>query len=339
MTPVIFLSDGYLANGAEPWLIPNVDDLPTIAVPNRDRARAASSRTCATRRRSRGRGPSPARPASSTASAASRRRTSPATSATTRTTTSGCSSCARRRSPASPTDIPPLDVDGPAEGDLLVLGWGGTYGAIRSAVERLQAQRRVGRPRPPALPQPAARRTSATCSKRYKQVLIPELNLGQLLDAASGRATSIDADRLQQGPGQAVPRSPRSRPRPSGSSRRRRAGEQRRRAIGTGATATTPTATADHRDEWRRQRRPAATELPAADPQGLRVRPGSPLVPRLRRLLDPRPDAEGAARLRRTRGEDRVHLRHRLLQPLPVLHEHLRLPHASTAAPRRSPPA
>ena len=35
MTPVVYLSDAFLANGAEPWRIPNVDDLPSIAVPNR----------------------------------------------------------------------------------------------------------------------------------------------------------------------------------------------------------------------------------------------------------------------------------------------------------------
>src|SRR5262249_47548106 len=32
-TPVIFLSDGYVANGAEPWLLPDVDSLPDISVP------------------------------------------------------------------------------------------------------------------------------------------------------------------------------------------------------------------------------------------------------------------------------------------------------------------
>src|SRR5207249_9347912 len=35
-------------------------------------------------------------------------------------------------------EIPELTVNGPAEGDLLVIGWGGTYGAITSAVERCQ---------------------------------------------------------------------------------------------------------------------------------------------------------------------------------------------------------
>lgn len=36
MTPVFYLSDGYIANGAEPWMFPNVKDLPTINVPNKD---------------------------------------------------------------------------------------------------------------------------------------------------------------------------------------------------------------------------------------------------------------------------------------------------------------
>ena len=64
-----------------------------------------------------------------------------------------------------------------------------------------------------------------------------------------------------------------------------------------------------------------------AHAQGLRVRPGGPLVPGLRRLLDPRPDPEDHARLRVPEGEHRLHLRHRLLRPPAVLHEHVRLPH------------
>ncbi len=47
---------------------------------------------------------------------------------------------------------------------------------------------------------------------------------------------------------------------------------------------------------------------------------------RLRRLLDPGADAEAHARAGRAAREDRLHLRHRLQQPLSVLHEHLRLP-------------
>ena len=81
-------SDAYLANGAEPWLVPGH----RVARADRRRVRGTrtarrSSRTSATRRRSRGRGRSRARRASSIASAGSRRRTSRATSPTTPTTT------------------------------------------------------------------------------------------------------------------------------------------------------------------------------------------------------------------------------------------------------------
>ena len=67
-TPVILLSDGYLANGAEPWAIPDVDDAarPDRAVDFADRAqrrgRRVPARTCATRRRSPARGRSRAPP-------------------------------------------------------------------------------------------------------------------------------------------------------------------------------------------------------------------------------------------------------------------------------------
>jgi 2-oxoglutarate ferredoxin oxidoreductase subunit alpha len=76
-------------------------------------------------------------------------------------------------------DIPPLDVYGPAEGDLLVLGWGSTYGAIRSAVERLQSKgRSVAHAHVRYLnPLPA---NTGDVVRAYRRVLIPEVNLGQL---------------------------------------------------------------------------------------------------------------------------------------------------------------
>ncbi|MYI64132.1 MAG: 2-oxoacid:acceptor oxidoreductase subunit alpha [Gemmatimonadetes bacterium] len=75
--------------------------------------------------------------------------------------------------------IPELEVTGPEQGDLLVLGWGGTYGAIRAAVEQVRdegldvayAHLRYLNPFP---------RNLGNVLGRYKQVLVPELNLGQL---------------------------------------------------------------------------------------------------------------------------------------------------------------
>ena len=78
-------------------------------------------------------------------------------------------------------EIPPTEVHGAPQGDLLVVGWGSTYGAIAAAVQDLQRAGQVGVARPPALPQPAARRSRETSSRRFKKVLVPEMNLGQLV--------------------------------------------------------------------------------------------------------------------------------------------------------------
>src|SRR5262249_3794353 len=76
-------------------------------------------------------------------------------------------------------EIPELAVNGPAEGDLLVIGWGGTYGSIVTAVQRAQrkglkvaqAHLRYLNPMP---------KNTGDVLKRYKKVLVPELNAGQL---------------------------------------------------------------------------------------------------------------------------------------------------------------
>src|SRR5260370_30157724 len=77
-------------------------------------------------------------------------------------------------------EIPELMVDGPEEGDLLVCGWGGTYGSIVTAVQQMRrkgfkvahAHFRYLNPMP---------RNTADVLKCYKKVLVPELNAGQLL--------------------------------------------------------------------------------------------------------------------------------------------------------------
>ena len=105
MVPVIILSDGYLANGAEPWKIPDVSELPEIPVHfetntedfhpyRRDPTTLA------------GHGPFPALRVSNIASAASKSRTSPATSTTTRSITSAWFVCAQQKSKPLPTKFP-----------------------------------------------------------------------------------------------------------------------------------------------------------------------------------------------------------------------------------------
>src|SRR3989337_2305215 len=82
--------------------------------------------------------------------------------------------------------IPPTSINGPATGDLLVVGWGGTYGAITAAVERAQTEGtsvasvhlRHLNPLPPDL---------GHILREYRRGLLPELHSGHLLPMLRAR--------------------------------------------------------------------------------------------------------------------------------------------------------
>ena len=282
--------------------------------PTRSRATARSSRTCATRRRSPDHGPCRARPVWSIGSAASRRPTSP-----------GNVSYDPDNHHRMQT-LRAAKVAGIAEGHPAARGV--RAAERRSADPRLGVDVRrdpVGR-RAPAGRGPARSRTpiSATSTRSPSQHRgrRPELSQGahpggQPRPAADAHPRPVPRRCRSATTACAASRSasPRSSTKRNGSSRD--AHDHR-----TPTDDSTPHA----------ERRPAGTqpgERPGhrADPEGLRVRPGGPLVPGLRRLLDPRPDPEGDARLRLQEGGHRLHLGHRLLGPAAVLHEHVRLPH------------
>ena len=187
-TPVMLLSDGMLANGSEPWRIPELSELPAIdpgfaTEPNhtdRPRATRSSGPTCVTGRPWPARGRSPAPPASSTGSAAWRRATATATSPTTPPTTTSWCAPGRPRSTGSPTACRRWRSTTPTgDARVLVLGWGSTYGPIGAACRRVrkaglsvaQAHLRHLNPFPKDL---------GEVLKRYDAVLVPEMNLGQL---------------------------------------------------------------------------------------------------------------------------------------------------------------
>ena len=93
-------------------------------------------------------------------------------------------------------EIPLLEVSGPPEGELLVIGWGGTYGAITSAVQRAQRKgRKVAQAHLRYLnPMP---RNTGEVLRRFKKVLVPELNAGQLLMLLRGTFL-VDAQGLNK---------------------------------------------------------------------------------------------------------------------------------------------
>ena len=178
MTPVIFLSDGYLANGAEPWRIPDLKDLPKIPVSfHTDKATFQPYR----------RDPRTlARPWAIPGTPGLEHRVGGLEKEDVTGNVSydplNHEKMVRLRAEkiaGIANDIPELEVFGPESGRVLVLGWGSTHGAITTAVERMQARGasvssahlRYLNPFP---------RNLGEVLRRFEKVLIPELNLGQL---------------------------------------------------------------------------------------------------------------------------------------------------------------
>jgi 2-oxoglutarate ferredoxin oxidoreductase subunit alpha len=82
--------------------------------------------------------------------------------------------------------IPEQDVFGPDEGDLLVISWGGTYGAVRTAVSRVQAQGKSVAHAHVRYLNPFPRNLGDLLG-RYKKIMVAELNGGQLAFLIRGR--------------------------------------------------------------------------------------------------------------------------------------------------------
>jgi 2-oxoglutarate ferredoxin oxidoreductase subunit alpha len=182
MVPVIILSDGYLANGAEPWRIPNVEDIPEIPV---HFAKAANS-------------PNGFLPYKRDPQTLSRPWAVPGTPGLEhrigglekQDVTGNINyeplnheNMVRIRAAKVAgivQDIPDAVPAGDPEGDLLIVAWGSTHGSITAALKSQRAKgRKIGHLHLRHLnPLPA---NVGDILKRYKKVLVPELNMGQLL--------------------------------------------------------------------------------------------------------------------------------------------------------------
>lgn len=184
MTPVFFLSDGYLANGAEPWEIPQLDKLERFPVkfitePNGEHDGHPVYLPYKRDDRL-------VRPWAAPGVAGLEHRIG----GLEKEDVTGNINyepenhhhmvMTRAKKIANiANEIPELKVNGPEEGEVLVVGWGGTYGSLLTAVQRMQrkghavahAHLRYLNPMP---------RNTGEVLKRYKKVLVAELNGGQL---------------------------------------------------------------------------------------------------------------------------------------------------------------
>ena len=194
MTPVFLLSDGYLANGAEPWPIPKIEDLPRIEIKH------------PTEHNSNGEATGHENGADEQSKFLPYKRDEWLVRPWAVPGTPGLEHRiggiekqdvtgnvnyepanhehmikTRAQKVANiALSIPDLAVEGAESGDVLVIGWGGTYGSIATAVQRCTRKGwKVGHAHFQYLnPMP---KNTADVLKRFKKILIPELNSGQLI--------------------------------------------------------------------------------------------------------------------------------------------------------------
>jgi 2-oxoglutarate ferredoxin oxidoreductase subunit alpha len=180
MTPVFVLSDGYIANGSEPWRIPDVATLPKVEVTHpagRDnddpflpyQRNQWLARPWAL----------PGTPGLEHRIGGLEKQDVTGSVSYDPANHQHMVNTRAAKVARIANDLPPQSLDGPESGDLLVLSWGGTYGACATAVHRVQARGqavthchlRYLNPLPKDL---------GDIIRRFKTVLIPELNMGQL---------------------------------------------------------------------------------------------------------------------------------------------------------------
>ena len=143
MTPVVVLSDGYLANSAEPWKIPDVNSLERSEVPFATRESMGSEEEFEPYRRD---PETLARPWAIPGTPGLEHRVGGLTKEDitgnvvyTPDNHQHMVDLRAQKIAAIAEDIPPLEIDGPDHGKLLLIGWGGTRGSITAAVETARA--------------------------------------------------------------------------------------------------------------------------------------------------------------------------------------------------------
>ncbi|SDG45625.1 2-oxoglutarate ferredoxin oxidoreductase subunit alpha [Sinosporangium album] len=181
-TPVMLLSDGYLANGSEPWRLPEIDELPDISVEFATEPNGEDGTTFLPYKRD---PQTLARPWAVPGTPGIEHRIGGIEKA------DGSGNISYdpnnhdlmvrlRQAKVDGIDVPDLEVDDPdGEARVLVLGWGSTYGPIAAAVRRVRkAGGKVAQAHLRHLnPLPA---NTGDVLRAYDKVLLPEINLGQL---------------------------------------------------------------------------------------------------------------------------------------------------------------
>jgi 2-oxoglutarate ferredoxin oxidoreductase subunit alpha len=181
MTPVILLSDGYIANGSEPWRIPSLADLPRIEVRHPE-SRNNGEPFLPYERNERLARPwaIPGTPGLMHRIGGLEKQDRTGNVSYDPANHQRMTNLRAQKVANIASDIPLQEVSGNPTGDLLVISWGGTFGACTTAVSRLQARGRSVSHAHLRYLNPLPRNIGELV-RGFKQVLVPELNMGQLL--------------------------------------------------------------------------------------------------------------------------------------------------------------
>jgi 2-oxoglutarate ferredoxin oxidoreductase subunit alpha len=183
MTPVFLLSDGYLGNSSEPWLIPHPDDIPPIEVTHPTGPNVDNGLFLPYKRDPETMG----RPWAIPGTPGLEHRMGglakqPETGNVSYNPLENQKMvCERAEKVKRLVDIiPDQIIRGPEQGDLLVVSWGSTFGAVRSAILRLQKQGKAVTHAHVRYLNPFPRNLGQILS-RFDRILVPEMNMGQLV--------------------------------------------------------------------------------------------------------------------------------------------------------------
>jgi 2-oxoglutarate ferredoxin oxidoreductase subunit alpha len=180
-TPVFLLSDAYLANGSEPWLIPDIASLPDISTtfatkPNDADGFLPYKRDPETLARP---WAIPGTPGLEHRIGGLEKEDETGNVSYDPENHDRMVRLRAAKVAGIAADLPELEVDDPDGADTLVLGWGSTYGAIGAAARRVRSTGRSVATAHLRYLNPFPRNTGEVL-RQYEKVLVPEINLGQL---------------------------------------------------------------------------------------------------------------------------------------------------------------
>ena len=204
MTPVILLSDGYLANGSEPWKIPNVKDLEPIDVKFAKNTKKESDFFPYERDEK-----TLSRPWAIPGTPGLEHRVGGLEKAENTGHVSydpdnhhRMVELRQEKVNRIQNDISKTEVFGDKNGDVLIISWGGTYGSCRSAVETLHEEGKSVAHAHLRWVSPLPKDLGEIIIK-FKNVLVPEINMGQLIKLIRSEYL-VDAKGLNQVTGRPI---------------------------------------------------------------------------------------------------------------------------------------